>query len=118
MPGHIALGARGEAVAARYLRESGLRIVERNWRCPLGELDIIAEHRGALVFCEVKTRRSTDFGSPAEAVDDTKADRIRRLAARWRRDNGIPPRPTRFDIVAVLWPPGREPTVRHLVGVF
>jgi putative endonuclease len=118
MSAHLALGTAGESVATGYLRRAGMRIIARNWRCPIGELDIVAADGRELVFCEVKTRRSTAYGLPAEAVTPGKAGRIRAMAVRWRHDHGIPPCPTRFDIVAVLWPRGAAPTVRHLVGAF
>ena len=118
MSAHLALGTAGESVATGYLRRLGMRIIARNWRCPIGELDIVARDGRELVFCEVKTRRSTAYGLPAEAVTPGKAGRIRAMAVRWRHDHGIPPCPTRFDIVAVLWPRGAAPTVRHLVGAF
>jgi len=77
--------------------------VERNWRCRDGELDLVVRKARTLVFCEVKTRRSLSFGSPAEAVTAAKRARIRRLAARWlaERSVGVPGR-IRFDVVAVL----------------
>jgi len=77
--------------------------VERNWRCRDGELDLVVRKGRTLVFCEVKTRRSLSFGSPAEAVTATKRARIRRLAARWlaERSTAAPGR-IRFDVVAVL----------------
>ena len=81
-----ALGRFGEDVAARYLTAAGLVILERNWRCSAGELDIIAADGPTLVFCEVKTRSSTLFGSPAESVTPVKAGRIRHLALRWLLD--------------------------------
>ncbi|MGW5052193.1 YraN family protein [Actinokineospora sp. NPDC004072] len=115
---HHELGAAGESVAARYLQRIGMRILGRNWRCPIGELDIIAADGAQLVVCEVKTRRSTAYGVPAESVDAAKAGRIRALAVRWRRDHGIPPCPIRFDIVAILWPRGGRPAIRHLIGAF
>lgn len=118
VPRHLALGAAGEALAARHLSRIGLRVLARNWRCPLGELDIVAAGAPGLVVCEVKTRRSTAYGTPAEAVTPAKAARIRALTAHWRRDNGIPPCPTRFDIIAVLWRAGAAPALRHLVGAF
>lgn len=118
MSDHLALGAAGESLAARHLQRLGMRILGRNWRCPLGELDIIAADRRELVVCEVKTRRSTAFGTPAESVTPAKAARIRHLATRWRHDHGIPPCRMRFDIVAILWPRGGAPALRHLVGAF
>ncbi|GLZ41481.1 YraN family protein [Actinokineospora sp. NBRC 105648] len=118
MAAHLRLGRRGEDIAARHLERTGLVVLDRNWRCELGELDLVCAERADLVFCEVKTRTGTDFGSPAEAVTDDKARRIRRLAGRWRLDHGIGHRAVRFDIVSVLLPEDAEPTVRHLRGAF
>ena len=115
---HITLGRRGEDVAARYLASTGLVLLARNWRCGLGELDVVCANGDGLVVVEVKTRSGTGFGTPAEAVDDAKADRVRALADRWRADHGIPPCPTRFDVVAVLLPPDGPARVRHLRGAF
>ncbi|GAA4418761.1 YraN family protein [Actinokineospora soli] len=118
MSDHISFGTAGEALAARHLEHLGMRLLSRNWRCALGELDIIATDGRELVICEVKTRRSTTHGTPAESVTPAKADRIRALATRWRHDHGIPPCPTRFDIIAILWPTGTPPVVHHLTGAF
>lgn len=112
-------GRWGEAAAARYLAAKGFEIVERNWRCNAGELDIVARDGTALVFCEVKTRSSTEYGDPAEAVIGRKASRIRTLAGRWLADHpGIHAPDLRFDVVAVLRPAVGEPTLRHLPGAF
>ncbi|MGQ0841688.1 YraN family protein [Actinokineospora sp.] len=118
MTAHLKLGTRGEDVAARYLESTGLRVLDRNWRCRLGELDLVATDGDRLVVCEVKTRTDVGHGTPAEAVSDTKAARIRVLATRWRVDRGVRPCEIRFDIVSVLWPPGGPPAVRHLPGAF
>lgn len=77
------LGRYGEEVAARRLAEGGLCILERNWRCAEGELDIVALDGDTLAICEVKTRSERGFQQPAEAIDQTKADRLRHLAERW-----------------------------------
>lgn len=116
-PRHLRTGERGEALAARYLEEQGLTVLSRNWRCREGELDLVLTDGRTLVVCEVKTRTTDNFGAPAEAVDDRKAARIRRLARRWRADHGVPHVATRYDIVAILWPPGETPKVSHLRGV-
>ncbi|WP_018682032.1 YraN family protein [Actinokineospora enzanensis] len=118
MSTHLRLGAHGEDLAARHLERTGHVILARNWRCELGELDIVCARDGHLVVCEVKTRSSTDRGTPAEAVTPAKAQRIHLLTDRWRRDNGVGPRPTRFDIVAVLVPGTGAAEIRHLRGVF
>ncbi|WP_354642484.1 YraN family protein [Kitasatospora camelliae] len=77
------LGRYGEEVAARRLVERGLCILERNWRCAEGELDIVALDGDTLAVCEVKTRSERGFQQPAEAIGQVKADRLRRLAERW-----------------------------------
>ena len=82
-----AVGAYGERLAARYLVESGMQILDRNWRCDQGEIDIVAMDGTCLVIVEVKTRRSLAFGSPVEAVSAVKAARLRRLAGCWLADH-------------------------------
>jgi putative endonuclease len=116
-PAHLVTGARGEALAARYLEEHGYVILSKNWRCPDGELDIVATDRRILIICEVKTRTSDNYGSPAEAVDNAKASRIRRLAHRWCLRNGVANVTIRHDIIAIVWPPDGEPRINHLRGV-
>jgi putative endonuclease len=81
--GNNGLGRYGEQVAARRLVADGLRILERNWRCAEGELDIVALDGETLAVCEVKTRSERSFQQPSEAIDATKANRLRRLAERW-----------------------------------
>ncbi len=78
-----ALGRYGEEVAARWLDRDGLRVLERNWRCPEGELDIVALDGDTVAVCEVKTRSEHGFQQPGEAIGPVKADRLRRLAERW-----------------------------------
>lgn len=113
------LGRYGEQLAEEYLRGQGLRVIERNWRCTDGELDLIAADGTTIVFCEVKTRSSTSLGYPIEAITPAKAARIRRLAARWLRDRSPRGwRDLRFDVVGVLAPRGYRPTVEHFAGVF
>ena len=116
-PAHLRTGERGETLAARYLEEQGLTVLSKNWRCPEGELDLGLTDGRTLVVCEVKTRTTDNYGPPAEAVDDAKAARIRRLTRRWRADHGVPHVPTRHDIVAILWRPDQTPKVSHLRGV-
>jgi putative endonuclease len=97
-----ALGAHGEALAARWYEARGYRVVARNWRCREGELDLVLARGSTVVFCEVKTRRSTAYGSPAEAVTPTKQARIRRLAVRWLHDTGTRAASLRFDVAGVI----------------
>ena len=96
------LGARGEAAVAEWYEARGYTVVDRNWRCREGELDLVVRHGRLFVFCEVKTRTSTLFGAPIEAVTREKAARIRRLAARWLEDAPMPAREIRFDVASVL----------------
>lgn len=112
-----AVGRYGEQVAARALTDAGLTVLERNWRCESGEIDIVAREGDVLVVCEVKTRTSTRFGSPLEAVTPAKGRRLRRLAARWVQDHGVHPAEIRIDVVGVLRPPRGPVEVEHLRGV-
>jgi putative endonuclease len=111
-----ALGAYGERVAAAHLVDAGMAIVERNWRCDIGEIDIVARDGDTLVVCEVKTRRGAEFGSPLEKVTPDKADRLRRLAARWIAHSGIHPLDVRIDIVGVVRSPRGAARVEHVRG--
>jgi len=112
------LGAHGERIAAAFLGDAGLRVLDRNWRCRDGELDIVARDGDALVFCEVKTRRGTGFGHPAEAVTAVKQRRLRTLAQRWLAAHDEHAPELRFDVVAVLVPPTGPAEVTHLPGAF
>ena len=97
-------GAWGEDLVAEWYRARGYEIVERNWRCRQGELDIIASRDLVIVICEVKTRATADFGSPALAVDANKQQRLRRLAAHWLSENPNNRVSVRFDVAAVIGP--------------
>ncbi len=99
-----ALGRDGEELAARHLVSDGFVILERNWRCDFGEVDILARDADVLVVCEVKTRRSASHGSPFEAVTQRKLHRLERLGLRWMRDRGVRPASMRVDVVSVLRP--------------
>ncbi len=117
------LGRRGEDVAVGVLERAGLVVLERNWRCAEGELDIVATDRsepGAVViFCEVKTRSGDGYGSPFEAVTQGKRRKLRRLGLLWLSQPHIRGYPRmRFDVVGVLWRPGEEPTVEHRPEAF
>ena len=95
------LGRQGEQLACAVLTEAGLQVVARNWRCRLGEIDVIASGPGLLVFCEVKTRRGDAYGSAAAAVTPRKQARLRRLAAAYLSGADHGPRRVRFDVVTV-----------------
>ena len=112
-----AVGRFGERVAADHLTAAGLEVLERNWRCDIGELDLVAADGDELVVVEVKTRRSATYGSPAEAVTWRKLARLRRLAAAWLAAHDAHPRSVRIDVVAVTVPRSGGPQVEHLKGV-
>jgi putative endonuclease len=112
-----ALGAYGESVAARHLAEQGMVVLDRNWRCDAGEIDLVLRDGDALVVCEVKTRSSVDFGTPHEAISDAKLDRLRRLAMCWQAERGLAVPDVRIDLVAVLRPRRGSSTVEHVRGL-
>lgn len=112
------LGAHGEAIAARYLQERGLTVLDRNWRCREGEIDLVAVDGDTVVVVEVKTRSGVDYGRPAEAVTRQKLARLRRLAQLWLAANRVGWVEVRFDVVAVLAYPGEAAQVEHFPGVF
>ena len=110
-------GKLGEKLAARYLRQKGYRILERNWRSHQHEIDIIARERstGAVVFVEVKTRTPGSFGRPADAVDRNKQRFLRLAAESWLIENGGLEQSARFDVIEVLLP---EKRLNHIPNAF
>jgi putative endonuclease len=105
------LGRRGEELAARHLTERGYALVERNWRCREGEIDLVMTHAGTTVLVEVKTRAGLAYGHPLEAVTRAKAARLRVLAGLWCEAHPEGRGPVRIDVVGVVWPRGGTPTV-------
>ena len=104
---------------ARWYARAGYEVVDRNWRCREGELDLVVAGASVLVFCEVKTRRSTAFGSPAEAVTLTKQRRLRTLATRWLAAHpDRRARTLRFDVASVLAARGTEPVIDVIENAF
>ncbi len=126
MRANNAIGAYGERIAVQHLEDAGYTIVDRNWRCDVGEIDVVAlaptTGRGGprhLVVCEVKTRRGLGYGSGFDAVTPDKAARLRRLGMRWLEQSDAPPGAAlRFDVVAVHLPRRGQPRVEHLQGAF
>lgn len=114
------LGRRGEDTAADYLtKRHGMVVLSRNWRCREGELDIVAtDAENRLVVCEVKTRSGTRFGEPAEGVTPSKIRRIRRLSRMWMAAHHVAWCEVRFDVVAVVMPPGGPATVTYYPAAF
>jgi putative endonuclease len=112
-----ALQQAGEQAAARHLERRGFRILARNWRIRMGELDLVAEEGSVLVFVEVKTRRSAGFVDPAAGVDFRKRCRLRRLAEAYLAIERPAAGPCRFDVVSVVLD-RRHPTVQHISNAF
>ncbi|MCB0617128.1 MAG: YraN family protein [Saprospiraceae bacterium] len=117
MAKHLRTGEWGEQLAARFLEDKGLRILERNWRFSRAEIDLIAEEGEVLVFVEVKTRTSDYFGPPERFVSARKRQLLADAAAVYceKRDHSGE---VRFDVVAILLKAGRAPELRHLPDAF
>lgn len=109
----------GEELAAQYLTRLGWTILARNWRCSVGELDIIASEPAvpgepdAIVICEVKSRQGTGFGLPVEAINRAKVAKLREVALHWLQAQDHPVGPLRFDALGVLWSPSGEISIDH-----
>ena len=119
--GRRALGRLGEDAAAGYLVDLGYRIVDRNWRCRAGEIDLIARteagDRSKIIFCEVKTRSGLGYGSPLEAITYDKARRLRLLAGQWLAQTGDHADDIRIDAIGVLIRAGVRPRIEHVQGI-
>jgi putative endonuclease len=111
------LGRHGEDLAVSHLQAAGLEVITRNWRCSLGEIDIVAMDGDCLVVCEVKTRRSGVAGSPLEAVTPAKLGRLRRLTAVWLAQQDRHYADVRIDVVGVLRPRRGPTVIEHLTAV-
>jgi putative endonuclease len=115
------IGVRGEDLACAELERQGMQVLARNWRCRLGEIDIIAAEAGAtgltLVFCEVKCRSGLGFGHPLEAITYAKMRTLRQLAALWMRQHRMKASSIRLDAIGVVLVPGEEASVTHVRAV-
>ncbi|MDR2253976.1 MAG: YraN family protein [Bifidobacteriaceae bacterium] len=112
------LGRYGERVAANYLALRGWRVLERNWRCRFGEIDLVAQPEpGSVVFVEVKTRSGDICGAGEEAVTPAKLARLRRLAGIWLEERGGARPAARIDVIAVNTGGGRGRSLRHYENV-
>jgi len=110
-------GKKGEELAAQYLKKRGYTIVERNYRCTNGEVDLIAVHRRVIVFVEVKTRRGEGYGLPVEAVEFHKKRKMIQAAEFFLHEKKLHQRDARFDVVGISWP-GVEPVIEHIQNAF
>jgi putative endonuclease len=116
-PKYTDLGRKGERLATDFLRKKGYRVVEKNYRTRRGEIDIVCEHKGCVVFVEVKTRRSLSFGSPEEAVDKRKRSKMLDTAARYLIERFKTDKvDCRFDVVTIL--EGRATRIAHIEDAF
>ena len=113
----LATGRYGEEGAAAWLARQGMVLLDRNWRCELGEIDLVLRDGDVLVVCEVKTRTSEAFGSPFEAVTQAKLARLRRLAARWVADRAVRVPEVRIDLVGVRLDRHGDARFEHARGV-
>ena len=115
------VGERGEDLACAELARQGMQIVARNWRCGIGELDIVALERTpgrqTLVFCEVKCRTGLGYGDPLESITWAKVRKLRQLAAQWLADHQVPADRIRLDAVGVVILPGQPPRLTHVRGI-
>ena len=111
--GRKSLGKAGEDLAERYLKRQGYAVVERNYRCPLGEIDLIAVSRQAVVFVEVKTRRVDTSGTPLESVNAVKQRRLKRAALHYLNRHRLHDRDVQFDVVGISL--GADPPAVHHV---
>lgn len=113
-----ALGYRGERVAAKHLRGLGLRILIQNYRCDAGEIDLIASDQGTIVFVEVKSRSTDEAQYPHEALRRPQIMHLKSAAKYFLMERQLQARPSRFDVVSVLWPPGGTPQIEHFENAF
>ncbi len=112
------LGRCGEELAVQFLVDAGYTVIDRNWRCARGEIDIVARDGNDTVFVEVKTRSGTAFGHPFEAITAQKLARLRRLARAWGEAHPYRRGVIRIDAISVIAPGGGEPIIEHLRRVF
>ena len=113
-----AKGRQGEELAVRHLTQQGYRIIQQNYRVSCGEIDIVAQDKGVWVFVEVKTRTSSDFGTPAEAVTFRKRQQISKAALVYLEQKRLVGAAARFDVVAILLGQGTEPRIELIKNAF
>lgn len=117
-PFRSSLGERGETAACGFLKDHGYEILEKNYKCKLGEIDVVARRKGRLAFVEIKTRTSAQFGMPQEAVDLRKQEKIFKVAQWYLKEKKIFKAPIAFDVVAILWREGQAPEIRLIPDAF
>lgn len=112
--GKLETGGKGEQLATEFLRKHGYRVIERNYHCRIGEVDIIAREGKELVFVEVRTRESVDFGEPEESIDLSKQKRLVKLSYYYIIEHALESIPWRIDVVTVRLSPDAKPEIRLL----
>jgi putative endonuclease len=113
----ILLGREGERIAERFLKKKGYKLVQRNYRCAAGELDLIVLDQRVIVFVEVKTRTGMEYGTPLEAVAARKQQKMIYAAQFFLNAKKLSQREARFDVIGISWP-GAEPQVEHIENAF
>ncbi|MFW6324368.1 MAG: YraN family protein [Desulfovibrionales bacterium] len=116
--GHLKLGSMGEQAARAFLKKKGYRILERNWRCVRGEIDLICSRKGTLVFVEVKTRSEDGLVHPRDLLIPQKQARMTAAAKLYLTRTKGWNRPCRFDLVTVVWKDSGDPTIEHVRDAF
>ena len=111
-------GSRGENLAAAFLQGKGFRLIGQNWRCALGEIDLIMERDGDVRFVEVNTRQTTTYGYPEQAITPTKLKHLARAIELWLRQSKMRPKRYQADAVAIQFSPQKEPEIRWIEGIF
>ena len=114
----LSLGTRGEISACGFLKKHGYEILEKNYKCKLGEIDLICRRQGRLAFIEIKTRTSVQYGTPQEAVNLQKQEKIFKVAQYYMKEKKLTKIPVAFDVVAILWKEGQAPEMRLIVDAF
>ena len=113
------IGKEGEDIAAKFLKEKGFEIIERNYHYSnVGEIDIVAKVRNQTVFVEVKARINLEFGEPEYAITPKKIKQIKKMAELYLYDKGIEEIDCRFDVIAVVLGDGKNPQIKHYVNAF
>jgi len=113
------VGNKGEKLAVKFLKRKGYKITQRNYKCKLGEIDIIAKHDRIVVFVEVKTRQTQEFGAPQYAVTAAKRGQISRVALFYIREKKMVDQSCRFDVIAITFPSeSRKPRIEHIENAF
>jgi putative endonuclease len=112
------LGARGEKLARQFLKRAGYRIIQTNYICPIGEIDIVAADGDSLVFVEVKTRQSDAEGDPEESVHFHKKCKVTKVARHFIAHHNAHNMAARFDVIAILVPDSGQPSITHFADAF